>query len=157
MSADYSRRRQIVSNSAEMQDNESQKSSGSAKLVGSTLLVIIALISAWIAIAYFHVAYLQGYITGIITPNGSVLRITLIAAFGGFILSIPILRSLSRKGKASQVKIEPVPQFRNPQVHPLFTTPRPARDANFVIRKTRNRGRISRNRAGERLPPTYQE
>jgi hypothetical protein len=146
-----------VSNSDEMQDNESQKSSGSAKLVGSTLLVIIALISAWIAIAYFHVAYLQGYITGIITPNGSVLRVTLIAAFGGFILSIPIFRSLSRKDKSTQVKVQPIHQHRGPRDHPLFMTSRPARDPNFVIRKTKNRGRISRNRAGERLPPTYQE
>jgi hypothetical protein len=140
-----------------MQNNESRKSSGSAKLVGSLLLVIIALISAWIAIAYVHVAYLQGYISGIIAPNGSLLRVTLIAAFGGFILSIPIFRSLLRKDKPSRVEVQPMHQHPSPRDHPLFMTSRPARDTNFVIRKTKNRGRISRNRAGERLPPTYQE
>jgi hypothetical protein len=38
--------------------------------------------------------------------------------------------------------------------HPLMMTQRPARDTKFVIRKTRNRGKISRNRMGERLPPS---
>jgi len=146
-----------VSNNDEIQHGDSQKTSGNAKLVGSLFLVIIVLLSAWIAIAYFHVAYLQGYITGIITPNASVLRVTLIAAFGGFILSILILRSLSRKDKTSRVEVQPMQQLRSPRDHPLFMTSRPARDTNFVIRKTKNRGRISRNRAGERLPPTYQD
>jgi hypothetical protein len=140
-----------------MENNDSQKTSGNAKLVGALLLVIIVLLSAWIAIAYYHLAYLQGYITGIITPNGSLLRVTLIAAFGGFILSIPIFRSLLRKDKPSRVEVQPMHQHRSPRVHPLFMTSRPARDANFVIRKTKNRGRISRNRDGERLPPSYQE
>jgi len=145
-----------VANNDKTRNNESQKTSGNAKLVGSLLLVIIALLSAWIAVAHFHIALLLGYITSIITPNGSVLRVTLIAAFGGFILSIPILRSLSLKDRTSNVKVEPIPQYRNPRVHPLFMTSRPARDTNFVIRKTKNRGRISRNRAGERLPPSDQ-
>jgi hypothetical protein len=146
-----------MSNSDKMNNNDSQKTRGNAKLLGSLLLGIIVLLSAWIAIAYFHVTYLQGFITGIITPNGSILRVTLIAAFGGFILSILILRSLSRKDKTSRVEVQPMPQHRSPRDHPLFMTSRPARDANFVIRKTKNRGRISRNRAGERLPPSYQE
>src|SRR5207302_3829439 len=139
-----------------MHNNESQKTSRNAKLVGSLLLVITVLLSAWIAVAHFHIALLQGYITSIITPNGSVLRVTLIAAFGGFVLSIPILRSLSLEDRTSNVKVEPIPHYRNPRVHPLFMTSRPARDTNFVIRKTKNRGRISRNHAGERLPPSDQ-
>src|SRR5438445_13224333 len=134
-----------------MHNNESQKTSRNAKLLGSLLLVIIVLLSAWIAVAHFHIALLQAYITSIITPNGSVLRVTLIAAFGGFILSIPILRSLSPKDRTSNVKVDPIPQYRNPSFHPLFMASRPARDTNFVIRKTKNRARISRSRAGERL------
>src|SRR5439155_18982357 len=67
----------------------------------------------------------------------------------GIRLVNPILRSLSPKDGTSNVKVEPIPQYRNPRVHPLFMTPRPARDTNFVIRKTKNRGRISRNCAGE--------
>ncbi len=138
-------------------NTDSQKTRGSAKLVGSLFLGSIVLLLAWMAVPYFHIAYLQGYITGITTANGSVLRVTLIAALGGFVLSIPLFRSLSRKDRTSQVKVQTIPPDRSPKVHPLFMTSRPARDTNFVIRKTKNRGRISRNRAGERLPPSHQD
>src|SRR5438445_11123841 len=124
-----------------MQNNDSLKHRGYGKLVGSLLFVITVLLSAWIEVAHFHIALLQGYITSIITPNGSVLRVTLIAAFGGFVLSIPILRSLSLKDRTSNVKVEPIPQYRNPRVHPLFMTSRPARDTNFVIRKNKESGK----------------
>jgi len=146
-----------MSNKDRMNSTDSQKAHGHSKLVGSLVLGIIVLLSAWSAVAYFHVASLREYVTNIIKPADSLLRITLIVAFGGFISSIPILRSLSRKDKTPQVKVQPIPQYRSPQVHPLFMTSRPARDTSFVIRKTKNRGRISRNRAGERLPPSRPE
>ena len=146
-----------MSNNEKIDSNDPKKTRGNAKLVGSLVFVVIVFLSAWTAVAYFHIAFLQGYITSIINPTRSVLSVTLIAAFGGFISSIPILRRLSPKGRGSPVKVEPIPQYRSPRVHPLFMTSRPARDTNFVIRKTKNRGRISRNRAGERLPHSYQE
>ncbi len=146
-----------MSNTDTMNDTDSRKTRRNAKLVGIVFLGIMVILSAWFAVSYFHIAYLQRYIVDTISPNGSILRVMLIATLGGFILSVPILRSLSRREKTSQVKVQPVPEFRSPRVHPLFTTSRPSRDTNFVIRKTRNRGRISRNRAGERLPPSYQE
>src|SRR5437660_11253907 len=121
-----------------MQNNDSRKHRGNAKLVGSLLLVITVLLSAWIAVAHFHIALLQGYITSIITPNGSVLRVTLIAAFGGFVLSIPILRSLSLEDSTSNVKVEPIPHYPNPKVPALFMTSSTARDTNFVIRQKKN-------------------
>src|SRR2546422_10696617 len=143
-----------MSNNDRMNNTDAQKTRGKTKLVGSLFLGILVLLSAWISVAYFHAAYLQEYITNIIKPTSSLLRVTLIAAFGGFILSIPILRTLSRKDKTPQGKEQPIIQYQNPQIHPLFMTSRPARDTNFVIRKTKNRGKISRNRAGERLPPS---
>ena len=146
-----------MTNTDTMNDTDSRKTRRKAKLVGIVFLGIMVILSAWFAVSYFHIAYLQRYIVDTISPNGSILRVMLIATLGGFILSVPILRSLSRREKTSQVKVQPVPEFRSPRVHPLFTTSRPSRDTNFVIRKTRNRGRISRNRAGERIPPSYQE
>src|SRR5437667_10212779 len=122
-----------------MQNNDSRKHRGNAKLVVSLLLVITVLLSAWVAVAHFHIALLQGYITSIITPNGSVLRVTLIVAFGGFVLSIPILRSLSLNDRPSNVEVEPIPHYRSRRVPPLFMTSMPARDTNYVIRKTKNR------------------
>lgn len=146
-----------VSSKDKMNNVDVQKTRGKTKLVGSLFLGILVLLSVWISVAYFHVAYLEDYIANIIKPTGSLLRVTLIAALGGFIMSIPILRSLSRKDRTPQAKMKPIPQYRKQQVHPLFMTSRPARDTNFVIRKTKNRGKISRNRDGERLPPSYQE
>jgi hypothetical protein len=146
-----------MSNTDRTNNTDSGKSRGNASLFAFPFLTIIVLLTAWIIVTYFHIAFLQRYFTYIISPVDSFLRVTLIVAFGGFVLSIPILRGLSRKDRASKVKVEPIPVYRGSQVHPLFTTSRPSRDPNFVIRKTKNRGRISRNRAGERLPPSCQE
>jgi hypothetical protein len=146
-----------MSNTDRMNNTDFRKSRENASLFTFPALTIIVLLSAWIIVTYFHIALIQRYITDIISPIDSFLRVTLIVVFGAFVLSIPILRGHSRKDRASKVKVEPIPIYRGSQVHPLFTTSRPSRDPNFVIRKTKSRGRISRNRAGERLPPSYQE
>src|SRR5207249_12245683 len=65
------------------------------------------------------------------------------------------VRRRSRKTKASRLKMTPMTFGSARPLHPLMMTQRPSRDASFVIRKTRNRGRISRNRMAERLPPSY--
>ncbi len=43
--------------------------------------------------------------------------------------------------------------FEKPQenLHPLFTTQRTVRDNSFVFKKTRKKGRLYRNRAGEKV------
>lgn len=146
-----------VSNTDGANCTDPQKTRGHSKLLGSLVLGIIVLLSALSAVTYFHLALLQEYVTNIINSADSLVRITLIVTFGGFISSIPILRGLSRKDKTPQVKVQPIPQYHSPQAHALFMTSRPARDTSFVIRKTKHRGRISRNREGERLPPSYQE
>jgi hypothetical protein len=146
-----------MSNNDDTADVNSRETRGNAKPVRLLSLGIVAVLVGWIAVAYLHVLKFQEYVAHFIPPSGSILRIPLIAAFGGMVLSIPILRRLSRRDKTSQVKQQPMPQHLSSGVHPLFMTSRPARDMNFVIRKTKNRGRISRNRAGERLPPSNQE
>lgn len=146
-----------MSNKGTVNKEGHPKMRGYAKGVGSLFSVVVGLLVAWVVVSYFRVALLQEYLARIIVPALSVLGVTLITAFGGFVLSIPVLRSFSHKEKASQTTAQATPQYRSPRTHPLFMTPRPARDTNFVIRKTSNRGRISRNRAGERLPPSYQE
>jgi len=84
--------------------------------------------------------------------NLSIFRVTLIVGFGGSLFSIPFLR---RRGRDQEVPAHPV-EISNPSpgkgVHPLLMIQRPSRDTKFVIRKTRKKGRISRNRGGERLP-----
>src|SRR6266487_2630437 len=84
-----------MSNSDTMNNTDSRKTRRNAKLVGTLFLGIVVILSAWSALAYFHLAYLQRYIVDSINPKGSILRVMLIARLGGFILSVPILRSLS--------------------------------------------------------------
>lgn len=88
--------------------------------------------------------------------NLSPWRITLIVGFGGSLLSIPFLRRRNRKGEAQVVTRAPVAVSQR-RAHPLLLTPRPSRDSRFVIRKTKHKGRIARNRDGERLPPTQHQ
>lgn len=146
-----------MSNNERKNNIDSRKTQGNVRFVGSLFLGITILVLAWIAVVYFHITYIEGYLTSVIKPTSFPLGVTLVAVIGGLILSIPILRNLLRKDATSQVKVQPMVQLGTKRVHPLFMTSRPSRDSNFVIRKTSNRGRISRNRAGERLPPSYQE
>jgi hypothetical protein len=84
--------------------------------------------------------------------NLSIFRVTLIVGFGGSLFSIPFIL---RRGRDQEVPANPVEISKpspNKRVHPLLMTQRPSRDTKFVIRKTRKRGKISRNRGGERLP-----
>src|SRR2546425_10438636 len=97
-----------MSNEDRMNNTDPQKTQGHSKQVGLLLLGVIVLLLSWIAVTYFHVAYLLGYLTGIFTPNGSILRGTLIASLGGFIFSIPIFRSLLREDMTSQVREQPL-------------------------------------------------
>ena len=146
-----------MSNNDTVTNKSHSKTRGYAKGAAFLFSVIVALLVAWVFVSYFRVTLLQEYVSRIIVPARSILGVTLIMAFGGFVLSIPVLRSFSHREKASQTTAEATRQYRSPRTHPLFMIPRPARDANFVIRKTSSRGRISRNHAGERLPPSYQE
>jgi hypothetical protein len=79
-----------------------------------------------------------------------------LAGLAGLITSLFLQRRRrSRKANAKRPKMIPMNFGNENPVHPLMMTQRPARDTKFVIRKTRNPGRISRNRMGERLPPSY--
>src|SRR5881397_1634618 len=81
----------------------------------------------------------------------------LIACFGGSLISIPLLRRRNQKRRVPNTTLITSAAGRVVRVHPLMMTSRPSRDSSFVIRKTKNGGRISRNRAGERLPATHLE
>lgn len=129
------------------------------KTIVLILFVSVVLLSGWTLLKYLHYASLQGYILDSIRLSLSTLQIEIaLAGLTGLLASIFLKsRRRSRKANASPLKMKRVsfgPTTGKP-VHPLMMTQRPARDTKFVIRKTRNRGRISRNRMGERLPPSY--
>ena len=122
-----------------------------------TLFVSAVLFSIWTLLKYLRYAPLQGYIREGIQLSLSNIQIEIaLAGLTGLLASLVLQRRRrSRKAKASPLKMTPMSFGTGKPVHPLMMTQRPARDTKFVIRKTRNPGRISRNRMGERLPPSY--
>lgn len=138
-------------------DSSMVKKSGHKVTIVLGLVVIVLL--AWQVLDYARSSSLIILASSVIDwlrLNLSMWRITLIVGFGGTLLSIPFMR---RRGHSREVLEHTiVPEtIRHSMVHPLMLTPRPSRDSQFVVRKTKKRGRIVRNRDGERLPPTQAE
>jgi hypothetical protein len=123
-----------------------------------TLFVLAVIFSSWTLLKSFRFASLQGYIHEGIQLSLSNFQIEIaLAGLTGLLASLFLQgrRRRSRKTKASPLKMTPMSFGTTKTVHPLMMIQRPARDPKFVIRKTRKPGRISRNRMGERLPPSY--
>jgi hypothetical protein len=127
------------------------------KTITFTLFVSLVLLSGWTLVKYFHYASIQGYIIDGFKFSLSTFQIEIaLAGLSGLLASLLIQsRRRSRRAKPGPLKMTPLSFGNGKPVHPLMMTPRPARDTKFVIRKTRKPGRISRNRMGERLPPSY--
>ncbi len=127
------------------------------KTITFTLSVSLVLLSGWTLVNYLHYASLQGYIVEGIKLSLSTFQIEIaLAGLTGLLASLLIQsRRRSRKARAGPLKMTRLNFGTGKPVHPLMMTQRPARDTKFVIRKTSKPGRISRNRMGERLPPTY--
>ena len=122
-----------------------------------TIFVSAMLFSSWTLLKPLLSASLQGYVKDGIKLSLSNLQIEIaIAGLTGLLTTLFLQgRRRSRKTKASRLKMTPMTFGNARPLHPLMMTQRPARDAKFVIRKTRNPGRVSRNRMGERLPHSY--
>jgi len=120
-----------------------------------TLLVSALLFSSWTLLKYFHYASLQGHIQEGIELSLSNFQIEIaLAGLTGLLASLFLQgRRRSRKAKASPLKMTPMSFGTKKPVHPLMLTQRPARDAKFLIRKTRNPGRISRKSNGREIAP----
>src|SRR5438876_3214209 len=143
---------------AEPNSRETQRARTPAivKTLMLTLFISAVLFSGWTLLKYIHYASVPGYIQAGIKLSVSNFQIEIaIAGLTGLLTTLFLQgRRRSRKNKASRLKMTPMTFGSARPLHPLMMTQRPARDTSFVIRKTRNRGRISRNRMGERLPPS---
>ena len=128
-----------------------------AKTLACAMLFSGIIVSGWTALRLFHVSSLGGLITESAQLGLSSLQIELtVAGSMGLLASLALQRRRrSRKILTGPPKMRQMTFEIGKPAHPLMMTPRPARDKNFVIKKTRNKGRISRNRMGERLPPSY--
>ena len=144
-----------------MSRENTKKTLGHVRVTLLLLFTIVIALSGWAVVEYLHNVYLQAYVTAFVKSNSSVLRVAgvgLLAGLAGSVASIPILRS-GRPKRTQQAHPGPTSTAQSTfglrkQIHLLMMTPRPARDSSFIIRKTKNRGRIARNRDGERLPPS---
>ncbi len=127
------------------------------KMIMLTLFVSAVMFSSWTLLKYFHYPSLQEYVQERLELSLSSFQIEIaLAGLTGLLASLFLqARRRSRKAKANLLRMTEMPFGTRKPVHPLMMTQRPARDTKFVIRKTRSRGRISRNRMGERLPPSY--
>jgi hypothetical protein len=132
------------------------RTSAVIKTMAITIFVSALAFSGWTLLKYFRPGSLQGYIQeGIrFSPSNFQIEIAL-AGLTGLTTSLLLQRRRrSRKANAKQLRMIPMSFGNEKPVHPLMMTQRPARDTKFVIRKTRKPGKISRNRLGERLPPS---
>jgi hypothetical protein len=133
------------------------RTSAIVKALLITFFLSTILLLGWSLLKYLRPGSLQGYIQESIKLSLSNLQIEIaFAGLMGLITSV-FLRRRRRSKRANSKKPRMIPMSFGDQkpVHPLMMRQRPARDTSFVIRKTRNRGRISRNRMGERLPPSH--
>jgi hypothetical protein len=144
---------------AETKQNETRAARTPAivKALLITFFLSTVALSGWTLLKYLHPSSLQGYIQESIKLSLSSFQIEIaLVGLTGLVASIFLQRRRrSRRANAAQPRMIPMSFGNEKPVHPLMMTQRPARDAKFVIRKTRNRGRVSRNRMGERLPPSY--
>jgi hypothetical protein len=125
-------------------------------------LALGVILSGWIVVEYLRNASLQDYVKSTINSNSSILQFTVPIGVVLIVGSVFIRkRNESREAQAAlrreealrKINFSPTPMPVKNVPHQLFTIPRPARDPNFRVGKKRPKGKISRNRGGQRLPP----
>jgi hypothetical protein len=127
------------------------------KTLGYTILFFGIIFSVATGLKYFQYSSIQGFLRESTQLRLSNFQIE-IASVGliGLLATVFVQkRRRAKRNKLRPLKMTPMVFGTEKNVHPLMRTQRPARDTNFVIRKTRSPGRISRNRRGERLPPSH--
>src|SRR2546430_5426128 len=114
----------------------------------------IFLIAAGVAVEYVHSVSFQNLLINFLQAQTSMFRVTLIACFGGSLMSIPLLRRRNQKRRVPNTTLITSAAGNVGRAHPLILTSRPFRDSGLVILKTKKRGRIFRKRTGGKAPGT---
>ncbi len=124
--------------------------------------VVVTFLSGWIVLEYLHNVFLQDYVRTTIDSNASILQFAVPIGLTVILSSLYLQRkrsaheaqaALKREEILRKINFIPVTRPTQQVPHQVFAIPRPARDTKFRIQKTRSRGKISRNRAGQRIPP----
>lgn len=130
--------------------SKSHQWSGWAKAGVAVLVFYVLAISGGLGIARNAKVSLPPVVRDAIVSHTTTLGLA--AALG--VAGIFGLTVLGRRRKTGPVVVRshPIIFVEQPDnVHPLFTSPRTVRDDSFVFKKTRKKGRIYRNRDGERF------
>ncbi len=124
--------------------------------------VMVTILSGSIFYEYLHNAFLQSYVRNAVQTNAPILQFALpvgLAAIGGSVFLQR--RKEARESRAAILRERIITNMRfgeavlpHPETvpHQMMTFQGPSTDDNNVFRRTNKRGRISRNRAAERLP-----
>jgi len=135
----------------------STKGSGSVKGLIVLLFVYVLLLSGGLGIVHIPGVALPLVVRNAIESNTSVLRAAAAGGLAGLISLLVFHRKRTVSKAPPIVRSRPMVFEKQENLHPLFLTPRPSRDKRFIIRKTRRRGRIYRNRGGEKILHTVAE
>ncbi len=149
-------------------ENESQQSMGAHRHRHSKAkflleLFVVTALSGWVFSEYLRNASLQDYVKNAIASNTTVLQFAVPVGIVAIASSLFFQRRRDiREERAALLREELLRnmKFGDPVLPHAETLPhhpmvfeRPARDPNFQFRKTRKKGRLSRVREAEKLPP----
>jgi hypothetical protein len=138
----------------------------SRKQVRATALlefILVTILSGAIFYEYLHNAFLQSYVKNAIQSNAPILQFALpvgLAAIGGSIFIQR--RKEARESRAAILREQILTNMRFGDAilshaetipHHQMIFQGPPDEQNLVFRKTNKKGRLSRNRDAERLPP----
>jgi hypothetical protein len=138
---------------ATSQEKYSAKGGGFVKGLIVLLSAYVLLLSGGLGIARLHNIVLPLLVRSAIESHASFLQAAAAGGLAGLVSLAVFQRKRSvRKTLPAVIRSRPM-VFEEPEiVHPLFQTPRQSRDKKFIIRKTRKRGKMHRNRGGEKIP-----
>ena len=125
--------------------------------------ILVTILSGSIFYEYLHNAFLQSYVKNAIQSNAPILQFALpvgLAAIGGSIFVQR--RREARESRAALLREQILTNMRFGDAvlphaetipHHQIIFQGPPDEQNFVFRKKNKKGRLSRNRDAERLPP----
>jgi hypothetical protein len=142
-----------MQNKIKSQGKDSGKGGGFVKGLIVLLSAYVLLLSGGLGIVRLHNTVLPLIVRSAIESYTSFLQATAAGGLAGLV-SLVVFQRKRVVRKAPPVVIRSRPMFfEEPEIaHPLFKTPISSRDKKFIIRKTRKRGKMHRNRSGEKIP-----
>ncbi len=136
--------------------SQGKNSARGSRFVNGLIVLLSAyvlLLSGSLGIVRLHNTALPLIVRSAIESHTSFLQAAVAGGLAGLVSLVVFQRKRDvRKAPPAAIRSRPM-FFEEPEiVHPLFQTPRPSRDKRFIIRKTRKRGKMHRNRGGEKIP-----